>query len=219
MIGAAEVPDVLPGDAVPTGSGILLEEYLLDALRVDDQAAIRRTVPGYVSWLLAQDTEIASIASADNVIVDGTSYQVFGDGEPVEGRGEALVVSQLARFVRRSLEAGSRQSWTVGESTRGLTALFASMAGITLTEALWASVAPGNKQPQPVGSAEQVATIARLTKELSEAATQAIYFERQLSSIRRSRAYRIGIAVMNPAKVVVRRARRRVRRVRRRVGR
>ncbi|MFC5265296.1 hypothetical protein ACFPJ1_24565 [Kribbella qitaiheensis] len=219
VIGAADVPDVLPGDAVPTGSGILLEEYLLDALRVDDQAAIRRTVPGYVSWLLAQDTEIASIASADNVIVDGTSYQVFGDGEPVEGRGEALVVSQLARFVRRSLEAGSRQSWTVGESTRGLTALFASMAGITLTEALWASVAPGNKQPQPVGSAEQVATIARLTKELSEAATQAIYFERQLSSIRRSRAYRIGIAVMNPAKVVVRRARRRVRRVRRRVGR
>jgi hypothetical protein len=176
-------------------------------------------VPGYVSWLLAQDTGTASIASADNVIVDGTSYQVFGDGEPVKGRGEELVISQLARFVRRSLEAGSRQSWTVGESTRGLTALFASMAGITLTEALWASVAPGNKQPEPTGSAEQLATIARLTKELTEATTQASFFESQLNIIRRSRAYRIGLAVMNPAKAVARRTRRKVRRIRRRVGR
>lgn len=210
VIGAAEMPAVLPGDVVPTGSGILLEEHLLDALRIDDQAAIRRTVTGYLSWLLALDTETAAIASADNVIVDGTSYQVFGDGEPVEGRGEALVISQLARFVRRSLEAGSRQSWTVGESTRGLTSLFASMAGITLTEALWTSVGSCDKQAQPVGSAEQLATIARLTKELAEANTQASWFESQLDGIRRSRPYRIGHAVMNPARVVVKRIRRRV---------
>jgi hypothetical protein len=134
---------------------------------------------------------------------------VFAGGrELVSGSGEALVVGQLARFVRRSLEAGSRAPWAVGGTARGLTALLASMAGITVTEALWASVAGGNAPVQPVGRAEQLATIARLSQELADANAQASWFESQLDGIRRSRPYRIGQAVLNPARVVVKRIRR-----------
>ncbi|GAA1651647.1 hypothetical protein GCM10009744_49270 [Kribbella alba] len=210
VVGAAELPSVFPADAVPAGPGVLLEESLLAALKIDDQAALRRTVPGYVSWLLEQDAKVAAVASADNLLVDGTSYKVFaGGGVVVGGTGEALVVGQLARFVRRSLEAGSREPWAVGGSARDLTALLASMAGITVTEELWASVAGGNEPIQPVGYAEQVATIARLSQELADANTQASWFESQLDGIRRSRPYRIGQAVLNPARVVVKRVRRR----------
>jgi hypothetical protein len=209
VVGAAELPPAFPAGAVPAGPGVLLEESLLAALKIDDQAALRRTVPGYVSWLLEQDAEVAAVASADNLLVDGTTYKVFAGGrELVSGSGEALVVGQLARFVRRSLEAGSRAPWAVGGTARGLTALLASMAGITVTEALWASVAGGNAPVQPVGHAEQLATIARLSQELADANAQASWFESQLDGIRRSRPYRIGQAVLNPARVVVKRIRR-----------
>ena len=77
VCGAADLPTVLPVGAVPQGPGVLLEESLLAALRIDDQAALRRTVPGYVAWLLTQDAGPRGlVASADNVLVDGTSYKV-----------------------------------------------------------------------------------------------------------------------------------------------
>jgi hypothetical protein len=209
VVGAAELPPVFPADAAPKGHGVLLEESFLAALKVDDQAALRRTVPGYVSWLLDQDPEVAAVASADNLLVEGASYRVFGGGgEVVGGTGEALAVGQLARFVRRSLEAGSREPWAVGSSARDLTARLASMAGITVTEDVWAFVAGGNQPVRPVGSAEQLATIARLSQELADANAQASWFESQLDGIRRSRPYRIGQAVLNPARVVVKRVRR-----------
>ena len=213
VVGAADLPDVLPdAGLIPDGAVELLEEHLLAALRIDDQAALRRTVPGYVSWLLAADAAVGAVASPDNVLVDGTAYKVFSkDGVAVAGSGEALVVGQLARFVRRSLEAGSRQPWAVGSSPRDLTARLASMAGITVTAELWETVADGNERVQPVGSAEQLATIARLSQELADANTQATWFESQLDGIRRSRPYRIGQAVLNPARVVVKRVRRAVR--------
>jgi hypothetical protein len=68
------------------------------------------------------------------VISDGTTYRVFGDVEPVDARGDALVVAHLGRFVRRSLNAGSRQPWAVGSSHRELTARLASRAEITVTD-------------------------------------------------------------------------------------
>ncbi|WP_432944299.1 hypothetical protein ACQPXM_02530 [Kribbella sp. CA-253562] len=207
----ADAPAVLPDGAVPAGPGVLLEEELFAALRVDDQAAIRRTVPPYAEWLRAQEPSVAAVASADNVISDGTAYRVFGDAEAVEVRGDALVVAHLGRFVRRSLEAGSRQPWAVGSGPRELTARLASTAGITVTDGLWAAVAENNEMVRPQGSAEQLQTIARLAQELADASAQATWFEGQLKGIRRSKPYRVGQAVLNPARVVVKRVRRVVR--------
>jgi hypothetical protein len=211
VTGSADLPAALPVGAVPEpGSGELLEEALLAALRVDDQAALRRTVPGYVSWLRDQDSATAAVASPDNLITDGTSYELFDKaGVATVGSGDALVVGHLARFVRRSLDAGMRQPWTVGSSPRDLTAWLTSMAGITVTEELWTTIADGNGPVRPVGYAEQLATIARLSHELADANTQAAWFESQLDGIRRSRPYRIGKAVLNPARVVAKRVRRR----------
>ncbi len=209
--GGAEAPGVLPAGAVPAGPGVLLEEELLTALRIDDQAALRRIVPAYVAWLRTQDPATAAVASPDNVISDGTSYRIFGAAEAVESTGDALVVAQLGRFVRRSLETGSRQPWAAGSAPRDLTARLASMAGITVTDELWAAVADNNEMVRPQGSAEQLATIARLSQELSDASAQAIWFEGQLKGIRRSKPYRVGQAVLNPARVVVKRVRRAVR--------
>ena len=115
------------------------------------------------------------------------------------------------RFARRSLEAGSRQPWAAGGAPRDLTARLASMAGIAVTDELWAAVADNNEMIRPQGSAEQLATIARLSQELADASTQAIWFEGQLKGIRRSKPYRVGQAVLNPARVVVKRVRRAVR--------
>ncbi|WP_238164293.1 hypothetical protein [Kribbella pittospori] len=206
---SGDLPDVLPATAVPAGAGVLLEEHLLAALKVDDQAVVRRTITEYVNWLVAQDHPTAAIAAPDNVILDGTSYRLFGDGDPVDAHGEALVVAHLARFARRSLEGGSRQPWPAGGDVRELTARLGSMAGITVTGELL----PAPELVRPLGSAEQLATVARLAEELAEANARAILFEGLLSGIRRSRPYRVGHAVLNPARVIVRRARRMLRKV------
>jgi len=208
VAGVTDLPTVLPIGVVPDGPGVLLEEHLLAALRVDDQAALRRTIPDYVAWILAED---AAAGAPDNVILDGSSYRLFGDAEPIEASGEALAVAHLARFARRSLESGSRQPWPAGGDVQALTARLASMAGITVPEGLSASA----EVVRPLGSAEQLATVARLQEELAEASARAILFEGQVSGIRRSRPYRVGHAVMNPARVIVRRARRVLQKVRR----
>jgi hypothetical protein len=92
-----------------------------------------------------------------------------------------------------------------------LTARLASMAGIT--------VPAGDSAPaeviRPLGSAEQLATVARLADELAHASARAILFEGTVSGIRRSLPYRVGHAVLNPARVIRRRLRRLVRKVRR----
>ncbi|WP_433014236.1 hypothetical protein [Kribbella sp. CA-294648] len=191
-------PTVLPVKAIPSGEGVLLEEQLLAALKIDDQAALRSMVPAYVSWLASLDRESAAIASPDNVIADGTAYRLFGSGVVVSGGA----VEHLARFVRRAQEAGSRQPWA--GDTQALTARLSSMAGLEVTGEL--TVAVDNLRPQ--GQAEQLATIARLSQELADANEQATWFESQLDGIRRSRPYRIGHAVLNPARVVVKRLRR-----------
>ncbi|WP_344844494.1 hypothetical protein [Kribbella ginsengisoli] len=193
-----KVPEILPAQAIPVGDGILLEEQLLAALKVDDQAALRRSVPAYVTWLHSLAPESAAIASPDNVIVDGTKYRLFGSGVVTSGGA----VEHLARFVRRAQEAGSRQPWS--GDTQALTARLASMAGLSIEGEL--TVALDNLRPQ--GQAEQLATIARLSQELADANEQATWFESQLDGIRRSRPYRIGHAVLNPARVVVKRLRR-----------
>jgi hypothetical protein len=208
FVTGSELPGLLPAGVIPPGGGVVLEEELFAALRIDDHAALRRTIPAYARWLLSQDSSVAAVASPDNVIADGTAYRLFGDGVVAEGKGDALVVAQLARFVRRALAAGSRQPWTAGGSPREITARLASMAGITVTDELWSTVAAGNDVVEPPGYAEQLATIARLTQELQDASTQASWFESQLDGIRRSRPYRIGQAVPSPARVVVKRVRR-----------
>ena len=193
-----KAPETLPAQVIPDGEGGLLEEQLLAALKVDDQAALRRAVPAYVTWLHSLDPESAAIASPDNVIVDGTKYRLFGSGVVVSGGA----VEHLARFIRRAQEAGSRQPWS--GDIQALTARLASMAGLTVEGEL--TVALDNLRPQ--GQAEQLATIARLSQELADANEQATWFESQLDGIRRSRPYRIGHAVLNPARVVVKRLRR-----------
>ncbi len=195
---AGDLPGVLPADAVPGGPGVVLEEYLLAALRVDDHAAVRRTVPDYVMWLGAQDNDTAQIAAPDNVILDSMSFRLFGEGEPVAARGEALVVAHLARFVRRSMDSGSRQPWPAGGAPDGLTARLAAMAGITVPD----RISPRPEMVRPLGSAEQLATVARLAEELTAASRRAILFQGQISGIRQSRPYRVGHTVTGPLRVV-----------------
>jgi len=193
-------PSVLPEAAVPSGSGVLLEEYLLAALRVDDQATLRRVIADYVAWLGA-----GGAGSPDNVILDGASYRLFGEAQGGD------VVTHLARFARRVLESGSRQPWPAGGDPHALAVRLASMAGITVTEEVSASA----EVIRPRGSAEQLATVARLADELAHASARAILFEGTVSGIRRSLPYRVGHAVLNRARVIRRRAKRLLRKVRR----
>ncbi|MGW1343377.1 hypothetical protein ACWCOV_20175 [Kribbella sp. NPDC002412] len=195
-----DLPAVLPTAAVPSGPGVLLEEHLLAALRVDDQAALRRIIPEYVAWL-----DAGGSGSPDNVILDGSSYRLFGAAQELD------VVGHLARFARRTLESGSRQPWPAGGTVHALTARLASMAGITVPEELPESA----EVVRPLGSAEQLATVARLSEELAASSARAILFEGTVSGIRRSLPYRVGHAVLNPARVVRRRVRRVLRKVRR----
>lgn len=212
VTGPADLPAVLPADVLPEGPGEPLEQVLREALRVDDQLALRRMISGYVSWLRAQDADTAAVASPDNLLWDGTAYRVIdATAEPTAGSGDALVVGQLARLVRRALVAGIRQPWTVGGDAREVTSRLASTAGITVSDELWVTLAGGYDPVRPQGSAEQLATIARLTAELTAAQAQVSWFEQNLHRLRRSRQYRIGGAVMNPARVVYRRVRNKIR--------
>lgn len=196
----ADAPAVLPAGVVPEGEGVLLEEHLLAALRCDDQAELRRVVPAYVAWLGA-----GGAGSPDNVIVDGTSYRLFGEPQELD------VVEHLARFARRALESGSRQPWPAAADAHALTARLAAMAGITVPEQEFSP----DEVVRPRGSAEQLTTVARLADELAHASARAILFEGTVSGIRRSLPYRVGHAVLNPARVIRRRLKRVLRKVRR----
>jgi hypothetical protein len=200
FVAGADAPDVLPAGVVPAGEGVLLEEHLLTALRCDDQAELRRVIPEYVAWLGS-----GGAGSPDNVIFDGTSYRLFGE------RQELDVVGHLARFARRALESGSRQPWPAAADPHALTARLAAMAGITVPEPEFSP----DEVVRPRGSAEQLTTVARLADELAHASARAILFEGTVSGIRRSRPYRVGHAVLNPARVIRRRLRRVLRKVRR----
>lgn len=189
----AEVPAVLPAGAVPGGEGVLLEEHLLAALRCDDQAELRRAIPAYVAWLGA-----GGAGSPDNVILDGTSYRLFGEAQDLD------VVGHLQRFVRRTLESGSRQPWPAAADPHQLTARLAAMAGITVPEQKYRRA----EVVRPRGSAEQLTTVARLADELAHASARAILFEGTVSGLRRSRTYQVGHQVLGPARAVRRRLKR-----------
>ncbi|MEU4193015.1 hypothetical protein AB0E69_14040 [Kribbella sp. NPDC026611] len=192
-----ETPEVLPEGAVPGGTGVLLEEHLMTALRCDDQAELRRVIPEYAAW--------GGAGAPDNVIVDGASYRLFGEAQ------EGDIVQHLVRFARRVLESGSRQPWPAAADPHTLTARLAAMAGITVPEREFTA----DEVVRPRGSAEQLQTVARLADELAHASARAILFEGTVSGIRRSRPYRVGHAVMNPARVIRRRLKRVLRKVRR----
>jgi hypothetical protein len=192
--------EVLPEGAVPGGTGVLLEEHLMTALNSDDQAELRRVIPEYVAWVARGGN-----GSPDNVILDGTSYRLFV--EPQDGD----VVRHLERFARRALESGARQPWPAAADPHALTARLASMAGITVPEREFTP----DEVVRPRGSAEQLQTVARLADELAHASARAILFEGTVSGIRRSRPYRVGHAVLNPARVIRRRIKRVLRKVRR----
>jgi hypothetical protein len=196
----ADTPGVLPEGVVPGGEGVLLEEHLLAALRSDDQAELRRVIPAYVAWLGA-----GGAGSPDNVILDGTSYRLFGEAQELD------VVEHLQRFARRALEGGSRQPWPAAADPHALTARLAAMAGITVPEQEFTP----DEVVRPRGSAQQLTTVARLADELAQASARAILFEGTVSGIRRSLPYRVGHAVLNPARVVRRRLKRVLRKVRR----
>jgi hypothetical protein len=113
--------------------------------------------------------------------------------------------------VRRSLNAGVRQPWVVGATARSVTARLASMAGITVDDRLWQTVSGGDDLVQPNAYAEQSATIARLSQELMEAQAQVDWTEYTLHRLRRSHAYRLGRAMLNPARAVYNRVHHRIR--------
>jgi hypothetical protein len=212
VVGSGSLPAVLTAASAPDGPGELLEEALLATLRLDDHLALRRLITGYIGWLRDQDGATAALATPDNLLTDGTSYRVFDQtGPATAGSGDALVVGQLARFVRRSLEAGTRQPWTVGGTPRELTARLAAMAGITVGDELWLTVPDGDDPARPQGLAEALAIIARLSHELTEANARVNWFEEQVDKIRRSRQYRLGGVVIKPARVVYHRVRKKIR--------
>lgn len=159
-------------------------------------------VPEYVAWLGA-----GGVGSPDNVILEGASYRLFGESH----EQELDVVQHLARFARRALESGSRQPWPAAADPHALTARLAAMAGITVPEQEFTP----DEVVRPRGSAEQLATVARLADELAHASARAILFEGTVSGIRRSLPYRVGHAVLNPARVIRRRVKRVLRKVRR----
>lgn len=196
----AEAPAVLPDGVVPDGEGVLLEEHLLTALRCDDQAELRRVIPQYVAWL-----GTGGAGSPDNVILDGDSYRLFGEPQELD------VVEHLRRFANRVLEGGGRVPWPAAADAHQLTARLAAMAGITVPEPDFTP----DEVIRPRGSAEQLQTVARLADELAHASARAILFEGTVSGIRRSRPYRVGHAVMNPARVIRRRLKRVLKKVRR----
>ncbi|TDD50624.1 hypothetical protein E1263_30800 [Kribbella antibiotica] len=183
--------------SIESAAGELVEERLLAALRVDDQLALRREVVAYVEWLRTAP----KTGAADNVIVAGTSYRLF------EGDGGGTIEEHLARFARRALESGSRQPWPVGGDAQALTARLAAMVGLTVSDV------PGTAEVlRPLGSAEQLATVARLADELAHSSARAILFQGTINGIRKSVPYRLGHAMLNPARVVRRRLKRALRR-------
>ncbi|MFF1817470.1 hypothetical protein ACFVWG_09245 [Kribbella sp. NPDC058245] len=181
---------------VESATGELVEERLLAALRADDQATLRREIVAYVEWLRTAPES----GSPDNVIVDGTSYRLFGEGD------QGTIEDHLNRFARRALESGARQPWPAGGEPHDLTARLASMVGITL------SSPTGLEMIRPLGSAEQLATVARLADELAHASARAILFQGTINGIRKSVPYRLGHAMLNPARIVRRRLKRVLRR-------
>jgi hypothetical protein len=84
------------------------------------------------------------------------------------------------------------------------------MAGITVTKEL----SPPLEVVRPLGSAEQLVTVARLADELAHASARAILFEGTVSGLRRSKPYRVGHAVLGPPRVIRRHLRRLVRKAR-----
>jgi hypothetical protein len=85
------------------------------------------------------------------------------------------------------------------------------MAGITVTK--WLS--PRNEIVRPLGSAEQLETVARLSEELAFTSARAYLFHGQIVGIRQSKPYRVGHTVTGPLRVIRRHAKRTVRRVQR----
>ena len=179
--------------------GELVEELLLAAVRADDHTTVHRIVAQYADWLRSVDSATAAQAAPDNVLADGASYTIMRTGHdtPATDR-RILVVRHLARFVRRTLAAGSRWPWPAGGSPRSQTTRLAAMAGITVDDELWAASAEPDEPVEPQGYAEQRAVIARLTAELAETRAQVDWFETQLDKLRRSRSYRVGRAIVNP---------------------
>jgi hypothetical protein len=208
---APELPDRLGIDSdVPADE--LVEELLIAATRADDHQALRRTVKGYVDWLLDTDHTTAAEGAADNVLTDGSSYTLLQDGTGTPGgTQEQLVVRHLARFVARAMAAGGRWPWPAGGTPRSQTVRLAAMAGKTVDDVLWESAGVADEPFRPQGGAEQLATIARLSAELADARAQVDWFEGQLDKLRRSRSYRVGRAIVSPLRAAYGKFRSRVR--------
>jgi hypothetical protein len=207
---AGTLPTHLGTDSVPPGE--LVEELMLAAVRSDDHTTLHRIVAQYADWLRSADPATAAQAAPDNVLADGASYTILRTGHDTpETEWRILAVRHLARFVRRTLAAGSRWPWPAGGSPRSQTARLAAMAGIAVDDELWAAAAEHDEPVQPQGYAEQRAVIARLTAELAETRAQVDWFETQLDKLRRSRSYRVGRAIVNPLRTTYGKLRSRLR--------
>jgi hypothetical protein len=207
---AETLPARLGAEPVPPGEPV--EELMLAAVRADDHTTLHRIVAQYADWLRSADLATAAEAAPDNVFVDGASYTILRTRQDDPGADwRTLAVRHLARFVRRTLAAGSRWPWPAGGSPRSQTTRLAAMAGITVDDELWAAAAGPDEPVQPQGYAEQRAVIARLTAELADTRAQVDWFETQLDKLRRSRSYRVGRAIVNPLRTTYSKLRSRLR--------
>jgi hypothetical protein len=202
------MPDQIGAQA---SRGELVEEMLLTATRADDHARLRRVVRGYVDWLRTTDPATAAQAAPENTLADGTTYTLLDEVQDAEtADADVVALRYLARFVSRTLAAGERWPWPAGGTPRSQAARLAAMAGIAVDDQLWQATAVPDEPVQPKGSAEQLATITRLTAELAEVRAQVDWFEGQLDKLRRSRSYRVGRAIVSPLRTTYAKLRSRV---------
>jgi hypothetical protein len=214
-------PSTLPGrfgEDVAIPDGDLVEEVLLAAFRAGDEYVLHTGVQGYLGWLWSCDHETAAVATPDNVVATGSGYRLLSTHaarterlEGTAGTHVQLAVRHLARFVTRALAAGGSWPWPVGATPRAQTGWLASIAGITVDDALWEATGIADTAVSPQGHAEQLSLIARLSAELAEARAQAEEFESQLHRLRSSRSYRVGRAIVGPLRAVYGKLRARLR--------
>lgn len=200
-------------DEIAVPAGVLLEDRLLAACRVDDQETLQGLASAYVEWLAT--LENALVAVPDNVVVDdGFAVLDSAWNITVKADAEVVAVRNLTRYAVRQLAAGVRSPWPAGARPEELVARLAAGAEIECDEAMFEAAAKLDAEvaveagprfaavaeiPLPEGLREAAATITRLSAEIEDLRAQVSWLEVTVNRIRGSRAYRVGGMVLRPA--------------------
>ena len=133
----------------PLAPGRSFELDLRRACATRRHAAIRSRVRQYAAWLsdgkvwTTQTAEQRFFATPANTLVDGDRLRLADPSWRRTGvvSGDDALVRGMRDFARRLLASGSAHPWRVTVTPDELTITLASMAGLTVTEAMIARVA------------------------------------------------------------------------------